>query len=86
MDEAIGAALMSFVNAFKDYHHIMMGEEDENKTSFVTLGGLFCYRVMSFGFRNVGATYQRMINMFFEGLLGRTMDAYIDDMLVKSVE
>lgn len=70
MDETTRAALMSFIDTFKGYHHITIAEEDESKTSFVTLDGLFCYRVMPFGLRNAGATYQRMVNMLFEGLIG----------------
>ncbi|XP_019181909.1 PREDICTED: uncharacterized protein LOC109177020 [Ipomoea nil] len=84
VDETAGAELMSFMDAFIGYHQIMMSHEDESKTSFVTPDGLYCYRVMPFGLRNAGATYQRMINMLFEDLLGGTMEAYIDDMLVKS--
>ncbi|XP_031099666.1 uncharacterized protein LOC116003865 [Ipomoea triloba] len=61
-----------------------MPEADEEKTAFVTPDGLYCYRVMPFGLRNAGATYQRMINLVFGGLLGRSMETYIDDMLVKS--
>ncbi|XP_019157296.1 PREDICTED: uncharacterized protein LOC109153863 [Ipomoea nil] len=84
VDDTAGADLMSFMDAFTGYHQILMAEEDEAKMSFVTPDGLFCYRVMPFGLRNAGATYQRMINALFEGQLGRTMEAYVDDMLVKS--
>ena len=48
--------------------------------------GLFCYNVMSFGIKNVGATYQRLVTKMFKPILGKTMDVYIDDMLVKSKE
>lgn len=84
VDETAGADLMSFMDAFKGYHQIMMSEQDEEKTTFVTPDGLYCYRVMSFGLKNAGATYQRMINAVFGKLLGKSMEAYIDDMLVKS--
>ncbi|XP_019150122.1 PREDICTED: uncharacterized protein LOC109146926, partial [Ipomoea nil] len=77
VDETAGAELMSFMDAFKGYHQIMMHHEDESKTAFVTPDGLYCYRVMPFGLRNAGATYQRMVNMLFADLLGRTMEAYI---------
>ncbi|XP_031096909.1 uncharacterized protein LOC116001159 [Ipomoea triloba] len=84
VDETAGAELMSFMEAFKGYHQIMMSEANEEKTAFVTPDGLYCYQVMPFRLKNVGATYQRMINLVFGGLLGRSMEAYIDDMLVKS--
>lgn len=57
VDEIVGGEMMSFMDAFKGSHHIMMAEEDESKTFFITLDGLFCYKVMSFGLRNARATY-----------------------------
>ena len=55
------------------------------KTTFITTEGMFCFKVMSFGLNNVGATYQRIMIKIFEPLLGKTMEAYIDDMLAKSL-
>ena len=62
-----------------------MKEEDQEKTSFVTSQRLFCYKVMLFGLKNVGATYQRLMNKMFTHQLGRNVQVYVDDMLVKSV-
>ena len=62
-----------------------MSPYDEDKTAFVTDLGLYCYRVMPFGLRNAGATYQRMVNRVFEKQIGRNMEAYVDDMLVKNM-
>ena len=59
---------------------------DAEKTAFITPHGLFCYNVMSFGLKNVGATYQRLVTKIFIPLLGKTMKVYIGDMLVKSKE
>ena len=59
---------------------------DGEKTSFITPHGLFCYNVMPFGLKNVGATYQRFVTKMFRPLLGKTMEVYIDDMLIKSKE
>ena len=61
-----------------------MHMEDEEKTSFITPRGLFCYRVMPFELKNAGSTYQRLVNKIFARLLGNIMEAYIDDTLVKS--
>ena len=47
--------------------------------------GIFCYKVMPFGLKNAGATYQRLVNKMFADLLGKTMEVYIDAMLVKSL-
>ena len=56
------------------------------KTAFITPHGLYCYNVMPCGLKNVRATYQRLVTKIFRPLLGNTMKAYIDDMLVKSKE
>ena len=61
-----------------------MDEADQEKTSFVTSQGLFCYKVMPFGLKNVGATYQRLVNQMFRPQIGQNVEVYVDDMLVKS--
>lgn len=58
---------------------------DEN-TSFITDQGFYCYKVMPFGLKNVGATYERLVNKMFAGLIGETTEVYVNDMLVKNVE
>ena len=57
---------------------------DEPNTAFITPYGMYCYKVMSFGLKNVWATYQSMMSRVFEPLLSRTVEVYIDDILVKS--
>ena len=61
-----------------------MSEEDQEKTAFITNQGLYYYRVMPFGLKNVGATFQRLVNQMFSKQIGRNMEVYVDDMLVKS--
>ncbi|XP_008231833.1 PREDICTED: uncharacterized protein LOC103331001 [Prunus mume] len=61
-----------------------MHPEDQAHTSFITDRGLYCYKVMPFGLKNTGATYQRLVNAIFAPLIGHTMEVYVDDMLVKS--
>ena len=63
-----------------------MDEVDQEKTSFITSQGLFCYKVMLFGLKNVGATYQRLVNYMFRPQIGRNVEVYVDDMLVKSID
>ena len=60
-----------------------MVEEDQEKTAFITSQGLYCYRVMPFELKNLGATYQRLVNKMFNKI-GRNMEVYMDNMLVKS--
>ena len=61
-----------------------MDEADQEKISFVTSQGLFCYKVMPLGLKNAGATYQRLVNHMFHPQIGRNVEVYVDDMLVKS--
>ena len=63
-----------------------MAEEDQEKTAFVTSQGLYCYKVMPFGLKNTGVTYQRLVNQIFKKQIGRNVEVYVDDMLVKSRE
>ena len=62
-----------------------MCHEDEDKTAFTMDRGLYCYKVMSFGLKNVGAIYQQLVNKVFANLIGKTMEVYVDDMQVKSL-
>ena len=63
-----------------------MVEEDQEKTAFITSQGIYCYRVMPFGLKNIGATYQRLVNQMFSKQIGRNVEVYVDNMLVKSKE
>ena len=84
MDASAWHGILSFLDAFSRYHQIPMHPSDAEKTSFITPHGLYCYNVMPFGLKNVGATYQRLVTKMFRLLLDITMEVYIDDMLVKS--
>ena len=84
VDSTVGHRLLSFMDAFSRYNQIRMDEADQEKTSFVTSQGLFCYKVMPFGLKNVGATYQRLVNHMFRPQIGQNIKVYVDDMLVKS--
>ena len=84
VDATAGHELLSFMDAFSGYNQISMDPDDQEKTSFVTGQGTYCYRVMPFGLKNAGATYQRLVNIMFQKQIGTSMEVYIDDMLVKS--
>ena len=84
VDSTAGHELLSFMDAFSDYNQISMDLDDQEKTSFITVQGTYCYRVMPFGLKNARATYQRLVNRMFQKKIGTTMEVYIDDMLVKS--
>ena len=63
-----------------------MNKEDEEKIAFVTSQGLYCYKVMPFVLKNASAMYQRLVNQMFNKQIGKNMEVYMDDMLVKSKE
>ena len=86
VDSTAGHEKMSFLDAFQGYHQIALKREDQEKTAFITSRGIFCYKVMPFGLKNAGATYQRMVMKMFSQLLGKPVEVYIDDMVVKSVK
>ena len=85
VDSTARHELLSFMDAFSRYNQIKMNEDDQERTSFVTSQGLFCYKVMPFGLKNTGATYQRLMNKMFTHQIGRNVQVYVDDMLVKSL-
>ena len=84
VDATVGHPQMSFLDAFQGYHQIPLAMEDQEKTAFVTPVGNYHYKVMSFGLKNTGSTYQRMMTKMFESRLGKNVEVYIVDMVVKS--
>ncbi|PWA78384.1 reverse transcriptase domain-containing protein [Artemisia annua] len=79
-----GFRLKCFLDAYKGYHQIQMAVENEEKTAFYTGKGVYCYKKMPFGLRNAGATYQRLVDKAFNKQIGRNLEAYVDDMVIKS--
>ncbi|KAM2216423.1 hypothetical protein ACFXTI_022907 [Malus domestica] len=84
IDFTTGCELLSFMDAYSGYNQILMNLLDQEHTAFTTDRGLYCYKVMPFGLKNAGATYQRLVNSMFVEQIGKSMEVYIDDMLVKS--
>ena len=84
VDSKTGHKLLSFMDAFSGYNQIRMDETDQEKTSFVTSQGLFCYKVMPFRLKNAGATYQRLVNHMFRPRIGRNVEVHVDDVLMKN--
>ena len=86
VDSTTEHKLLTFMDAFSGYNQIKMDEEDQEKTAFITSQRLYCYKVMSFGLKNARATYQRLVNKMFNKQIGKNMEVYVDDMLVKNKE
>nr|GEV12251.1 reverse transcriptase domain-containing protein [Tanacetum cinerariifolium] len=84
VESLCGYLFKFFLDAYKGYHQIQLAEADEEKTAFHTGQGVYCYTKMPFGLKNVGATYQRLMDKAFEGQIGRNIEVNVDDLVVKS--
>ncbi|XP_027166027.1 uncharacterized protein LOC113765993 [Coffea eugenioides] len=84
VDSTMGYEILCFLDAFKGYHQIGMSQENQEKTAFYTNQGIYCYTTMPFGLKNAGATYQRLVNQAFKSQIGQNVEAYVDDILLKS--
>ena len=69
VDSIVGHAMLSFIDGYLEYNHIMMAPKDREKTSFITKWGTYYYRVMPFGLKNVGATYQMAVTTLFHDMM-----------------
>ncbi|GJW98320.1 reverse transcriptase domain-containing protein [Tanacetum coccineum] len=84
VESLCGYSFKCFLDAYKGYHQIKMAKEDEEKTAFITSQGIFCYSKMSFGLKNAGSTYQRLVDKAFQRQIGRNLEVYVDDLVIKS--
>ncbi|GKV15219.1 hypothetical protein SLEP1_g26021 [Rubroshorea leprosula] len=77
---------LSLLDAYSGYHQVLMAPEDEEKTSFYADDEIYCYVMMPFGLKNAGATYQKMVTIVFRAQIGRNLEVYVDDIVVKSLK
>ncbi|GJW67227.1 reverse transcriptase domain-containing protein [Tanacetum coccineum] len=84
IESLMGFKYKCFLYAYKGYHKIQMTKKDEEKMAFHTDEGVFYYTKMPFGIKNAKATYQRLADTIFEGQMGRNLEGYVDDMVIKS--
>ncbi|GKF57404.1 reverse transcriptase domain-containing protein [Tanacetum coccineum] len=84
IESLMGFKYKCFLDAYKAYHQIQMAKKDEEKMAFHTDEGVFCYIKIPFGLKNARVTYQRLVDTIFEGQMGRNLEAYVDDMVIKS--
>ena len=83
-DNTAGPALLPFMEGFLGYNQIKIALEDMEKTSFIIPWVTYCYKVMPFGLKNAGATYQWVATTLLHDLIQKEMEVYVDDMIVKS--
>ena len=84
IDSTAGCVLLSFLDCYSGYHQIALKEEDQIKTAFITTYGAYAYKTMSFRLKNAGATYQCAIQLCFADQLQRNVEAYVDDVIIKT--
>ncbi|KAK5824409.1 hypothetical protein PVK06_019181 [Gossypium arboreum] len=84
VDNTAKHSLFSFMDGFSGYNQIKMAPENMEKTTFITMWGTFCYKVMPFGLKNAGATYQRAMVTLFHDMMHKEIEVYVDDMIAKS--
>jgi len=86
VDYASGRGMLSFLDAYSGYNQIAMHPADVDKTAFIGEASNYCYKVMPFGLKNAGATYQRLMDKILSPLIGRNVQVYVDDMVVTSTQ
>ncbi|GJV82481.1 reverse transcriptase domain-containing protein [Tanacetum coccineum] len=84
VESLCGFPFKCFLDAYKGYQQIQMAKEDEEKITFITSQGIFCYTKMPFGLRNARATYQRLVDKSFHKQIGRNLKVCVDDLVIKS--
>ncbi|KAM2388795.1 hypothetical protein ACFXTH_038191 [Malus domestica] len=84
VDATTGHEALLFMDGYSGYNQIRMALEDEELTAFRTPKGIYCYKVMPFGLKNAGATYQRAMQKIFNDMLHKNVECYVDDVVVKT--
>jgi hypothetical protein len=85
IDSMADCFLLSFLDCYLGYHQIALKKEDQIKTAFITPFGAYAYTTISFGLKNTGATYQRTIQLCLADQLHRIVEAYVDDVVIKTI-
>ncbi|GKV29298.1 hypothetical protein SLEP1_g38237 [Rubroshorea leprosula] len=86
VEAASGNERLSLLDAYSGYHQVPMAPEDEEKTSFYAGDEIYCYVMMPFGLKNAGATYHKMVTIVFRAQIGKNLEVYVDDIIVKSLK
>jgi hypothetical protein len=86
VDSTARSILLCFLDCYSGYHQIALNPDDEDKTVFITPNDIYCYKIMTFGLKNAGATYKKAIQKCLKSQIGKNMKAYIDDVVVKTTE
>jgi hypothetical protein len=86
VDSTAGSVLLCFLDCYSRYNQIALHPDDEDKTAFITPHDIYCYKVMTFDLKNAGATYQKAIQKCLKTQIGKNVEAYVDDVVVKTTQ
>jgi hypothetical protein len=86
VDSTAGSVLLRFLDCYSGYHQIALYPDDEDKTAFITPHDIYCYKVMTFGLKNAGATYQKASQKCLKSQIENNIEAYVDVVVVKTTE
>jgi hypothetical protein len=86
MDSTAGSILLCFLDCYSGYHQIALHPDDEDKMAFITPHDIYCFKVMTFGLKNAGATYQNAIQKCLKNQIGKNVEAYVDNVVVKTTK
>ena len=86
IDSTTGCEKLFFLDAYSGYNQIRLKVEDQEKIVFITPFEVFCYNTMPFGLKNAGATYQRCMQACLKDQIGRNVQVYVDDIVIKTKE
>jgi hypothetical protein len=84
VESTAGSVLLCFLDCYSGYHRIALHPDDKDKTAFITPHDIYCYKVMIFGLKNAGATYQKAIQKCLKSQIGKNVEDYVDDVVVKT--
>ncbi|XP_042444106.1 uncharacterized protein LOC122029233 [Zingiber officinale] len=85
VDSTTGCDLICMLDAYQGCNQVSLAKDNQEKVSFITTDGTFCYNVMLFVLKNTDTTYQRLMNKVFRKQIDRNLEVYIDDILIKSI-
>jgi hypothetical protein len=86
VDSTAGSVLLCFLDCYSGYHQIALHPDDEDKMTFIRPHGIYCYKVMTFGLKNAGVTYQKAIQKCLKSQIGKNVETYVDDAVVNTTE
>jgi hypothetical protein len=86
VDSTTGSVLLCFLDCYSEYRQIALHPDDKDKTAFITPHDIYCYKVMTFGPKNAGATYQKAIQKCLASQIGKNVEAYVDDVVFKTTK